>query len=345
MDKLIIASTHQNAGKTSLIVGLSKALNKPFGYMKPLGDRLLYRKKQLWDYDSALVTNIFGLTDDPSYMSLGFDHSKLRYMYDQTTTQEKLLEAAERIGEGKELLFIESGRNLTYGISVYLDAISLAEMTGGKLVIVVSGDENTVFDDIAFIKKHVNLSKINFGGVIINKLHDMETFEDTHLDEVKSLGVKVVGLLSNQTRLTHFAIDYLAEYLFAKVVAGEGGLTNVVQNVFVGAASVNAALRSPVLKKENSLAITSGDRTDMILAALESNVIGMILTNNILPPSNIIAKASERNVPLLLVSADTYEIARQIDNLQPLLTKTDTAKIDLLTDMIKQRVKLGEIVG
>ena len=345
MDKLIIASTHQNAGKTSLIVGLNKALNKQFGYMKPLGDRLLYRKKQLWDYDSALVTNIFGLTDDPSYMSLGFDHSKLRYMYDQTTTQEKLLEAAERIGEGKELLFIEAGKNLTYGISVFLDAISLARMTGGKLIIVVSGDENTVFDDIVFIKEHLNLDKVNFGGVIINKLHDLETFEDTHLDEVKSLGVKVLGLLPNQTRLTHFAIDYLAEYLFAKVVAGEGGLTNVVQNVFVGAASVNAALRSPVLKKENSLAITSGDRTDMILAALESNVIGMILTNNILPPSNIIAKASERNVPLLLVSADTYEIARQIDNLQPLLTKDDQAKIDLLTDLIKQRVKLGEIVG
>ena len=99
MDKLIISSTSQNAGKTSLIVGLAKTLNKKFGYMKPLGDRLLYRKKQLWDYDSALVTNIFGLTDDPTHMSLGFDHSKLRYMYDEATTKEKLVEAAEAIGK------------------------------------------------------------------------------------------------------------------------------------------------------------------------------------------------------------------------------------------------------
>ena len=140
-------------------------------------------------------------------------------------------------------------------------------------------------------------------------------------------------------------LDYLAEYLFAKVIAGEGGLTNVVQNVFVGAASVNSALRGTAMKREASLAITSGDRTDMILAALESNVVGMILTNNILPPSNIIAKASERNVPLLLVSADTYETARKLDNLTPLITKDDAAKIDLMEQLVKENVDLDALLA
>ena len=67
MKKIIVASTHEEAGKTSLIIGMIKVLaekQKKSGYMKPLGDRLLYRKKRLWDYDSALVTNIFGLEDN-----------------------------------------------------------------------------------------------------------------------------------------------------------------------------------------------------------------------------------------------------------------------------------------
>jgi hypothetical protein len=345
MDKLIIASTSQNAGKTSLIVGLAKALNKKFGYMKPLGDRLLYRKKQLWDYDSALVTNIFGLTDDPSHMSLGFDHSKLRYMYDETQTKEKLNEAADSIGHDKELLFVEDSKDLAYGISVHLDAISLAETLGGKLVVVVSGDEDAIFDDLTFIHKHINLCDVNFGGVIVNKLHDKENFETTYLAEIEAMEIPVLGMMPFEARMTHYAVDYLAEYLFAKVIAGEGGLTNVVQNVFVGAASVNSALRGTAMKREASLAITSGDRTDMILAALESNVVGMILTNNILPPSNIIAKASERNVPLLLVAADTYEIARKLDNLTPLLTKDDTAKIDLVEQLVKEHVDLGALLA
>ena len=55
MRRLVLASMREAAGKTSLIVGLGKAIEKPFGYMKPFGDRLLYRKKRLWDYDSALI--------------------------------------------------------------------------------------------------------------------------------------------------------------------------------------------------------------------------------------------------------------------------------------------------
>jgi BioD-like phosphotransacetylase family protein len=344
MDKLIIASTSQNAGKTSIIVGMARALNKKIGYMKPLGDRLRYRKKQLWDYDSALITNIFGLTDDPKNMSLGFDHSKLRYMYDEAGTRVKLLEAASSVGKDKEILFVEDSRDICYGISVHLDAISLAQSVGGKLLIVVSGDEDAIFDDITFIKKHIDMSGVDFGGVIVNKLHDLENFENTYLADITEMGIKVLGMVPHRAELTYFTIDYLSEYLFAKVIAGEGGLNNVIQNIYVGAASVNAALRVPTVQKENSLAITSGDRSDMILAALESKAVGIILTNNILPPPNIIAKASETNTPLLLVSPDTYTIARQIDNLQPLLTKGDAEKIDLLERLVKEHVKLDEII-
>ena len=74
MKTIVVGSTHKSAGKTSLIVGLAKAAGKPAGYMKPLGDRLLYRKKRLWDYDAALVTNVFGLEDNPEDMTIGFEH-------------------------------------------------------------------------------------------------------------------------------------------------------------------------------------------------------------------------------------------------------------------------------
>jgi len=267
-------------------------------------------------------------------------------MYDETSTKEKLTEAAANIGRDKELLFVEDSKGWAYGISVHLDAISLAEtLAGSKLIFVVSGDEDAVFDDLTFLHKHINLGEANFGGVIINKLHDMDNFEATYLADTEAMGIKVLGMIPFESRLTHFALDYLSDYLFAKVIAGEGGLTNVVQNVFVGAASVHSALRNPVVHRENSLAITSGDRTDMILATLESNVVGMILTNNILPPPNIMAKASERNVPLLLVSADTYETARKIDNLQPLITKDDTEKIDLVEQLVKEHVNLAELLA
>ncbi len=45
MKKIIVGSMDGDAGKTSLIIGMDRASGKPFAYMKPLGDRLVYRKK------------------------------------------------------------------------------------------------------------------------------------------------------------------------------------------------------------------------------------------------------------------------------------------------------------
>ncbi len=81
----------------------------------------------------------------------------------------------------------------------------------------------------------------------------------------------------------------------------------------------------------------------MILGALEADAAGIILTNNILPPSNIISMAEDRGTPLLLVNPDTYQVQRQIEQLEPLLTKDDPAAIELLTSLIREHVDLAAI--
>jgi len=343
MDKVIIASMRKSAGKTSAIVGIAAAAQKKIAYVKPFGERMLYRKKRLWDYDSSLITAIFGLKEDPVDMSIGFDHSKLRYMYDEEGTRQKVLETIGRVGSDRDVLFIEGGRDLTYGISVHLDTLSLAKYTGGKLFIVVSGDEDSILDDLLFLKRHVNLAGVNINGFIINKVQNLEEFQSTHLPAIRQMGVQVVGVIPYQSELTYFSVSYLAERLFAKVLCGEGGLSRVVKNIVIGAWSANVFLQNPLFKKEKKLVITGGDRTDMILASLESDTSGIILTNNILPPSNIISKASERNIPLLIVFSDTYQTAKQIESLEPLLTKDDTEKAELLKNLFQKHANVQEI--
>mgnify|MGYP005839966921 FL=1 len=343
MDKIVIASSRESAGKTSIIVGLAKALGKTYGYIKPFGDRLLYRKKRLWDYDAALVTQVLGLHENPEDITIGFEHSKLRYMYDEVRIGEKVKELVANTSKNKDVLFVEGGKDLSYGVSVHLDAVTLAQNIGGKLVVVVSGNDDAIVDDIMFIKNYVGLGKVDFRGVIINKVHDLEDFNATYLPAIEKTGVKVLGIVPLQPDLKNFTVGYLSECLFAKVIAGEGGLNNVVKTIFVGAMSTNEAMRNPLFNKENRLIVTSGDRSDMVLASLDQNTIGILLTNNILPPSNIISKASEMNIPLLLVPSDTYQVARQIDAMEPLLTRDNTENINLLAELIKKNVKIKEI--
>lgn len=110
MDKYVVTSLRQGAGKTSIIIGLAKALNRKIGYIKPLGERLLYRKKRLWDYDAALITGIFHLQENPEEMSIGFLHSKLHFMLDENGTREKVMELQAGVGKGKEVFLWNAGR-------------------------------------------------------------------------------------------------------------------------------------------------------------------------------------------------------------------------------------------
>jgi uncharacterized protein len=345
MKTIVVGSTHRSAGKTSLIVGLAKVIGGSCGYMKPLGDRLLYRKKRLWDYDAALITSVFCLEGNPEEMTLGFEHAKLKYMYDADGMKDKLSEMASFAGEGKDVLFVEAGESLAYGASVNLDAISLASFLNARLVLVAGGSESTIVDDLAFVKRYVDLNGIDFAGVIVNKVRNIEDYRSTHLEDVTALGVNVLGVVPFDSELTKLSVGHLAERLLAKVVAGEEGLSHKVSSIMVGAMSTNAALQNPLFRKEHKLVITGGDRSDLILAAIESSTSGIILTNNILPSSSIISRAAERNIPLLLVPFDTYQTASQIESIDPLLVKDDTRKMEVLAQLVKEHISTSSLVS
>jgi hypothetical protein len=193
-------------------------------------------------------------------------------------------------------------------------------------------------DDIHFIHSYFDMSGCSLKGVIINKLKDPEDFKDIYMKGLTDMGISVLGVIPYEETLTHFSMRYLADALFAKVLGGEGGLGNVVKEVFVGATSAESCMRNPIFGRENKLIITSGDRDDMILAALGSESAGIVLTNNIIPPSNIIAMAQEQGIPLLLVAHDTFQVAKQIDRLEALIAPGDTDKIALLAGLVETNV-------
>ncbi len=343
MKNIIIGSVSENAGKTSVIIGLGKAINKKFSYLKPFGDKLIYRKKRLWDYDAALITNIFGLEQNSDDMTIGFEHAKLRYVYDESSVKAKLLDMAQNISGDGGLLFTEGGKSLAYGASVELDTLSLVKHMGGKLVLVVGGDEGTIIDEISFVKKYIDAADIDY-GVVINKVNNLEDYRENHLPDITGMGVKVLGVIPKEPELTYISMGYMAEKLQARIITGETGLKNRVHHVVVGSMSGDVAVRDPKFNLENKLIIASGDRSDHVLAALVSSTAGIIITNNVLPPQNLVSKVTEKNIPLLLVPYSTFKTAKQVDDMTPLLTKDDTERIDMLRRLVADNVDIKSLI-
>ncbi|MGD0279365.1 MAG: DRTGG domain-containing protein [Smithella sp.] len=355
MKKIVISSIRSNAGKTSIIAGIISSLkDKKFAYAKPLGDRLIYRRKRSWDYDASLMVNLLEregeMESHYEKITLGFDHSKLKYMYDQESIKKALSDIVTNIGGKNDVLFIESGKDFSCGAYLDLDPVSIAKDIDGKLVIVVSGDNDSVIDDIKFIEKYMRIIDANFGGVIINKVPDVEAFENFFAPNIKKMGINIIGIIPYEAQLTYFTLDFLAEKLFARVLTGEGNLKKVVKNIIIGAPSTTCPDKDPLftkqcLDKENQLMITGGDKSDIILAAIERNTIGIILTDDIVPHQNIISRAKEKGIPILLVNTDTFITAKTIDEMEALLKKDDTEKIQLLSQLIEKHTHVKDFLS
>jgi BioD-like phosphotransacetylase family protein len=266
-------------------------------------------------------------------------------MYDAEATRAKLEELVATSGTDKDVVFVETGCDLSYGASVNLDAVSMARSIGATLVLVLAGEDRAILDDLAYLRRHLDLDGVEFGGVVINKLQDVDDFRNSYEGEVRESGLSVLGMIPSDPELTHASVGFVSESLFAKVVTGEANLNAVVKNIFVGAMAAGAAKRQPQFAKPGKLVITSGDRSDMILAALESDTAGIVLTNGIAPPSSIISKATELGVPLLLAAEDTFRVAKMIDDASLLMRADERDKIERLTALVRDHVDVSAFMG
>jgi hypothetical protein len=208
----------------------------------------------------------------------------------------------------------------------------------------VSGDEDTIIDDMSFLTRHIRMDGLSFMGVVVNKVVNIDDFNDIYLPRIQQMDVPVLGVIPVIPDLTYVSARYLADRMFAKVLAGESGLDRQVRKVVVGSMSADVAMKSPLFQDHHQVVIISGDRSDLILTSLESQVAAVIISNNIVPSSVIISKAENLGIPLLLVSTDTHETAKQIDGMEPLPTKDDKEKINLIEKMVKDHVDINAFV-
>ena len=339
MQRIVFASMHRDSGKTSLLLGY--ALEKGgAGYMKPLGDRPHYKKKRLWDSDASLMARVLELDTDPEMITLGFDHSKIRFSHPGEALEQRLLEAAEAAEAGKELLLVEAGADLAFGASLGLDPVSLARLLQARLYVVLAGDPEVMADDAHFLARRSFSREGLFGGVILNRVSEPEEFTRHHLPLIEAAGLPVAGIVPREGSVCALTLAYLEDELFVKPIAGRAGAETVVDGVFSGVVSAGAARKSPAFHSRNKLVVTEVDRTDLIVAALETGAAGIVLSGEGPPDGSVIALAREKDVPMLLTSVGMIEISRQIEALQPLPSYRDTGRQEQLKRLARDHLLL-----
>ncbi|MCL5674976.1 MAG: AAA family ATPase [Candidatus Omnitrophica bacterium] len=358
--RIFIAATRQNDGKTVVSLGLVMALKKRFknvGFIKPVGQKYIVVDGEKIDKDAVLIKRVCGLENklkdiNPIAVGEGFTS---RYL--ESPNREELCKRIEKsynaVAEGMDFVVIEGTGHAGVGSVFDLSNASVASLLKSKVILISIGGIGKPIDEIALNKVFFEKSKVPIKGIIINKVlkEKIQTSEKYLGKGLKRMNLKLVGLIPYVPKLSHPTILQICEILNGKVLAGENKLSREFDNIIVGAMTPRHAID---YFKPNSLLITPGDREDLILAAitycttqeLQCNIIpGIILTGGLYPHKAILTLIKKSDIPTILCSNGTYDVATKINELVVKIREQDTDKIKVVQNLIEENIDIEGIIS
>lgn len=327
MRTLYLGSVVERSGKS--MVGLGLAINHPgpVGYFKPFKERLICDGERIIDQDAYLMRKTLKLDHDEDEIC--------PFFYDLMSPigMGNIINAYEKVRCDCELMLVEGTRDITTGYLHDLSGMAIAERLKADVVL-VSTTQPGDLDRIAMLKQLMDGYELNFLGVILNMTDDPAP---VRLLEKK--GVRVLGTIPPMEQLTRFTVKEVREALGAEVIVGEERLDRTVQRVMVGAMMPETALRT-MRRYADKAIITGGDRTDIQMAALSTDTSCLVLTGGFYPDGQVVSRAYEKGIPILLTRHDTLEATERVEHLIARIDPDDKKKLSMIKKAVKDHVDL-----
>lgn len=350
MKSLYITSTEPYSGKSAVCLALGKELQAKglkIAYLKPMSTQPWRMPDgQLADEDAAFVCKTLGLDANPADLSpVVVTSTTLRSRLKGLPNGdllEKVIAAAHKIGQGKDVLLLEGGASLREGYAMGLSNLRLAEALGAPaLVMIRYHKEMQIIDDALTARFRLGDQCL---GVIFNHVPpEGRQFIDEYVQPfLQEQNITLLGTLPDKPRLSALSVGELIDLLNAEVITEFIDVDALAENFMVGAMTVDSAL-SRLRRQQNKAVITGGDRADIQLAALETSTVVLILTGNLHPSPVVVHQAENIGVPILLVKQNTMEAVEIIDRAYGKTRLGQPEKLETFIRLIEENIHLDII--
>lgn len=348
----VIVTGTRFSGKTALCLGLFgkfQEMGFMVGYFKPVGQGLKMVEGKLRDPDVILMKEVMGLSeslDDLCPVVLG-----KRYL-DQIAGDcqglaERITEAHEKIIRGKDILLIESAARPEFLTCCDLDVPRFSKEFDARVLLSLKGVDDIVAEKAILYKYFVEQKGGKMLGVVLTfvPFQQLERVRGVVSPLLERCSLDVLGIVPDRRELTLPTVQEIVNILEAEVLTGRDKLDTLVDNYLVGAMSPESAM-SWLRRSMGRAFITGGDRTDLILTALEMRPSAIVLTGNIYPSVRVLNTAEEKGIPVLLVPDDTYTTVMKLEMLNGRIvpSPTSTRKIQLTRQIIGEYVDWKKIL-
>jgi BioD-like phosphotransacetylase family protein len=335
MKALYITSLHTFSGKTALCLGLGRhyqAAGLTVGYLKPLSTHPWHVAGQVTDEDADFVRRTLGLPEDPAdLVSVVLDRELLLQELVGEAPPDLLAKIRadfERVSAGKDVVLLEGGASLREGFSVGLGTPVVAEaLDMPALALAPFINRMSLLDDCLVAQLRMGERLL---GVLINKVpeEEMEFVQYVARPYLEQQGIPLLGVVPLRPELQAISVGELAETLNAEFLALPEKKDVLIEHLVVGAMSVEQALPRIRRIPGTKVVITGGDRADIQLVALETATHCLILTGHLRPVPEVLRRAEECAVPVLLVRGNTMETVEAIERVFGKMRLGQRAKLE-----------------
>lgn len=360
LKNIFISSIYQNAGKTTVSLGLYKAFREmklKTAFMKPVGQEVVKIGGSNIDKDSYLIGKVFRTGKkfkEMSPVTIGRGYTE---KYILNPHKEKLKIAIEKAFKNlslrKNAIIVEGTGHAGVGSVIDFSNADVAHLLGSKVVIVCEGGIGKSIDEIMLNKALFDLKGVEILGVVANKVLPEKYDKIKHIlgKGLAQKKVKLLGVIPFKPLLKAPTIEQVRRNLNFQLLCGHKGVARRVLNTIVAAMEPHHMIQ---YLKDGTLVLTSGDRVDNILAAVSSHLVskdgkgfriaGIILTGGLIPTPKILDLLKKSQMPVLITDADTYTVAASIEHLICKIQKTDKDKIQEATRLVKRHVDIKAIL-
>jgi phosphate acetyltransferase len=335
-----IATSDHNSGKSIITLGLMSILigkTAKVGYFRPIIEDFIDGEQ---DNHIETVLSYFNL-DIKFEEAYAITKSKLIKKKNKGKIGEVLdliIEKYKKLEERFDFVLVEGTSFTGEGTSIELDLnVLIAKNLGIPTMIIGSGVGKTLeelVDSLYLVYDSFKVKEVEVLSVFANKVQP-ENIELVTKGLQKSLPENVlINTIPLISSLNNPTMQEIVNQLDARVLFGSAYLNNEIGHYSVGAMQLHNYL---VHLHDNALVITPGDRSDIILGALQANesanyptISGIILTGNIIPEESILKliEGLSAIVPIIAVDGGTYNITNKIGSIRSEIYANNTHKIE-----------------
>ena len=353
---LYISTTEAGSGKALISVGIIELIlrkTNKVAFFRPVIRKQPSGKQ---DEDISLILNYFALNQQYD-LAFGLYAEEVQELISRSNYDEVL---DQIIGKYKHLeqnydFILCEGSDYLGQVSAFEFNLNteIAKNLGCPILILGNADRRSIQEAIAPVKislKSYLARECQVIGIVFNRVNpELLTELLTTLENKFGNSNYLLAAIPYEPKLSSPRVREIAQQLNAEVLYGHKRLDNLVLGYVIAAMRLEHAITR---LKEDSLVITPGDRSDMIVGLLQAHqsvnyphLSGILLSGDLQPEASIrkLIDGLYDPLPILSIPTNTYETSELVKQVNTSLVASDREKIALSINLFDDCVNLSKL--